>query len=79
MVSCWCRNIGTPVSQSAEGELALSVRNSPSEKRAPYVVQTQIKLSFHTDRCDVIAFLCLMPAMSGENQVVDSREIEKNY
>lgn len=76
----WCRNIGTPVSQSAEGELALSVRNESYGKkdartRGP---NTNRKLSFHTDRCDVIAFLCLMPAMiGGENQVVDSREIAK--
>ena len=34
--------------------------------------------AFHTDLCDVIAFLCLMPAMTGgENQVVDSHEVER--
>ena len=40
--------------------------------------QILTKLSFHTDRCDVIAFLCLMPAKNGgENQVIDSQVIEK--
>src|SRR5690606_4299051 len=30
------------------------------------------RLSFHTDRCDVIAFLCLQPAMEGGETVVVS-------
>ena len=76
----WCKQIGTPVSQSADGDLVLSVRNksfgkNDSRTRGP---NTNKKLSFHTDRCDVIAFLCLMPAKNGgENQVIESQVIEK--
>lgn len=67
--------VGVPVSQSAAGDLIFSVRDeghgpdSP-ETRGP---NTRKKLSFHTDRCDVIAFLCLNQArQGGENQLVSS-------
>jgi hypothetical protein len=72
--------IGTPVSQSTDGELILSIRNESyeakdSRTRGP---NTNQKLGFHTDRCDVIGFLCLQPAKTGgENHVVSSFEIEK--
>ena len=47
--------------------------NDPGRTRGP---NTNRKLGFHTDRCDVISFLCLMPAKSGgENQIVKSQEI----
>ena len=74
------QKIGTPLSQSATGELILSVRNESfgqddQRTRGP---NTNRKLGFHTDRCDAIAFLCLQPAKSGgENQVVKSEEVEK--
>jgi len=67
--------VGTPVSQSAAGDLMLSVRNEAfgkddSRTRGP---NTNRRLSFHTDRCDVIAFLCLKQAMEGgENELVSS-------
>jgi hypothetical protein len=67
--------LGTPVSQNAAGDLMLSVRNEAfgkddSRTRGP---NTNRKLSFHTDRCDVIAFLCLRQAMKGgENELVSS-------
>lgn len=67
--------VGTPVSQSAAGDLMLSVRNEAfgkddSRTRGP---NTKRKLSFHTDRCDVIAFLCLRQARKGgENELVSS-------
>jgi hypothetical protein len=53
------RYIGTPVSQSAQGERIFSVRDAgfsaeDSRARGP---NTRKQLSFHTDRCDVIAFL----------------------
>jgi hypothetical protein len=76
----FAKKIGTPVSQSASGELILSIRNESydqddSRTRGP---NTNRKLGFHTDRCDVIGFLCLQPAKSGgENQVVSSPEVEK--
>jgi hypothetical protein len=72
--------IGTPVSQSALGELILNIRNESYghddyRARGP---NTNRKLGFHTDRCDVIGFLCLQPAKSGgENQVVSSPRISK--
>jgi hypothetical protein len=67
--------LGTPVSQNATGDLMLNVRNEAFGKddtrtRGP---NTNRKLSFHTDRCDVIAFLCLRQAMEGgENELVSS-------
>ena len=76
----FAKKIGTPVSQSASGELILSIRNESYDQddsriRGP---NTNRKLGFHTDRCDVIGFLCLQPAKSGgENQVVSSPEVEK--
>lgn len=71
----FCAQIGTPISQDATGRTLFSVRDEgfadgDSRVRGP---NTRKKLSFHTDRCDVIAFLCLHPALSGgENQVVSS-------
>ncbi|MDG2469983.1 MAG: TauD/TfdA family dioxygenase [Pirellulaceae bacterium] len=70
--------VGTPVSQSAAGEQVFSVRNegfaeNDSRSRGP---NTKKKLSFHTDRCDVISFLCVQQAKSGgDNQVVSSMSI----
>ncbi|MFK7818164.1 MAG: TauD/TfdA family dioxygenase [Planctomycetaceae bacterium] len=67
--------VGTAVSQSSTGDLVFSVRDAgfkedDTRARGP---NTKKKLSFHTDRCDVIAFLCLQQAKSGgENQVVSS-------
>jgi len=73
-----CSHLGTPLSQSAEGELVFSVRDagfadSDPRARGP---NTRKKLSFHTDRCDVIAFLCLhKAAQGGENQIVSSMSV----
>jgi len=71
-------HLGTPVSQSASGERILSVRdlgyaeNDP-RTRGPH---TRKRLSFHTDRCDVIGFLCLNQAWEGgENEVVSSMHL----
>jgi hypothetical protein len=69
------RYVGTPVSQSSSGERLLSVRNEgygveDPRSRGP---NTRKRLSFHTDRCDVIAFLCLKQAKAGgENDVISS-------
>jgi len=69
------RHLGTPTSQSAGGERIFSVRdagfadNDP-RSRGP---MTRKGLTFHSDRCDVIAFLCLQQAKEGgENEVVSS-------
>ncbi|MCA9213240.1 MAG: TauD/TfdA family dioxygenase [Planctomycetales bacterium] len=67
--------VGTPVSQSAAGERIFSVRNEGYAENDPRSrgPNTKKKLSYHTDRCDVIAFLCLKQAKSGgENHVVSS-------
>ena len=73
--------IGTPVSQSSAGELIFSVKDSgyaddDPRSRGP---NTRKKLSFHSDRCDVIGFLCLQQAIKGgENQIASSLAIH-NY
>ena len=69
------RHIGTPVSQSASGERIFSVRDAgfaADDKRARGP-NSRKKLGFHTDRSDVIGFLCYRQAQSGgENQLVSS-------
>ncbi len=68
-------HVGTPISQSAKGERIFNVRDEgyvvgQAQARGP---NTKKRLSFHTDRCDVIAFLCVKQARSGgENQLVSS-------
>lgn len=71
-------HIGTPVSQSAAGETIFSVRDAGFQVGHPQArgPNTKKRLSFHTDRCDVIGFLCLQPAKSGGgNQVVSSMTV----
>lgn len=71
-------HIGTPVSQSAAGETIFSVRDAGFQVGHPLArgPNTKKRLSFHTDRCDVIGFLCLQPAKSGGgNQVVSSMTV----
>ncbi len=72
-------HIGVAVSQSAKGERIFSVRDEgyrvgrDRQARGP---NTNKGLSFHTDRCDVIAFLCLRQARSGgENFLASSMAI----
>lgn len=68
-------HVGTPISQSATGEKIFSVRNEGFGEKDPKTrgPNTRKKLSYHTDRCDVIGFLCIQPAFQGgENQVVSS-------
>ncbi len=68
--------LGTPVSQTADGDLRIDVQDhgyAPGDPRfrGPH---SNRRLSFHTDRCDVIAFLCVRPAREGgENHVISSR------
>jgi hypothetical protein len=70
-----CHHIGIPISQSALGEKIFSVRNEgyqdgDNRQRGP---NTNRKLSFHSDRSDVIGFLCWKQAKAGgENQMVHS-------
>lgn len=68
-------HLGTPVSQSATGERIFSVRdagfgNTDPRARGP---NTSKRLSFHTDRADVVGFLCLEQAREGgENEIASS-------
>lgn len=73
-------HLGTPVSQSAAGERILSIRdagfsNEDPRSRGP---NTSKRLSFHTDRADVVGFLCLRQARhGGENEVASSMAVYK--
>lgn len=74
----WCRRVGTSVSQSIDGDEVFDVadaglsENDP-KNRGP---NTRKPLSYHTDRCDVIAFLCWKQAVAGgENEIVSSMHL----
>jgi hypothetical protein len=70
--------IGTALSQAADGSRIFSVRdagfaNADPRARGP---NTKKRLSFHTDRCDVIGFLCLQDAkQGGDNEIVSSEAV----
>lgn len=70
--------LGTPVSQSAEGRRLFHVRNAgyqPGDARFRGPMSNK-RLSFHTDRCDVIAFLAIQPALEGgETFLVSSQTL----
>ncbi len=74
----WCREWGNPVSQSVGGDEVFDVEDAgygenDSRNRGP---NTRKALSFHTDRCDVIGFLCWRQAVSGgENEIVSSMHL----
>lgn len=74
----WCSQLGTLLSQNEKGETAFDVANagfadSDPRMRGP---NTNKKLSFHTDRCDVIVFLCWRKAKAGgENELVSSMHL----
>ncbi|MEM7315003.1 MAG: TauD/TfdA family dioxygenase [Planctomycetota bacterium] len=67
--------VGTVLPQSADGTKVFSVRNAGFADDDPRArgPNTKKKLSFHTDRCDVIGFLCVRQAKEGgDNQLVSS-------
>jgi len=70
--------LGTPVSQSAEGRRLFHVRDAgyqPGDPRFRGPMSNK-RLSFHTDRCDVIAFLAIQPAIEGgETLLVSSQTL----
>ena len=71
-------HVGTPISQSATGERIFNIRDAGFKKDDPRArgPNTNKKLSFHTDRCDVIGFMCLKQAKSGgENFLVSSTAV----
>lgn len=68
-----CSSLGTPLSQTAEGATLLHVRDQGYAPDDPRVrgPHTNRALRFHSDRCDVIAFLCVHPAAEGgENDLI---------
>ena len=67
LFSALASHIGTPISQSASGEKVFSVRDAGYADDDPRArgPNTAKKLSFHTDRCDVIAFCCMKQARRG--------------
>ena len=71
-------HLGTPVSQSATGTRIFSVRDAGFGQDDPRArgPNTRKRLSFHTDRSDVVGFLCLRPArQGGENEIVSSMAV----
>jgi len=74
----WCSQLGTLLSQNEKGETAFDVANAGFADRDPRMrgPNTNKKLSFHTDRCDVIVFLCWRKAKAGgENELVSSMHL----
>ncbi len=68
-------HVGTPVSQSPAGERVFHVRDEGYAETDPKArgPSSRKRLSFHTDRCDVISFLCVRQAETGgENFLVSS-------
>ncbi len=62
-----CQHLGTPVSQSARAEKIFHVENrgyAPSDPRDRGPSSSRA-LRFHSDRCDVLGFLCVRPARTG--------------
>ena len=68
-------HIGTAVSQSPAGERLFRVQDEGYTQEHPKArgPSSRKRLSYHTDRCDVISFLCVRQAASGgENYLVSS-------
>ena len=66
--------LGVPLCQSADGERLFHVRDrgyTPYDPRFRGPASRE-RLSFHTDRCDVIAFACLHQANQGGNTYIVS-------
>jgi alpha-ketoglutarate-dependent taurine dioxygenase len=74
----WCGTIGTLVSQNEKGDTVFDVSDAAFGQNDPRTrgPNTNRKLSFHTDRCDVIGFLCWKQARTGgENELVSSMHL----
>jgi len=71
-------HLGTPVSQSPRGERIFSVRDAGLKEGDPRArgPNTRKRLTFHTDRADVVGFLCLQQARSGgDNDIASSMAV----
>ena len=69
------KRIGTPVAQTTDGDEIFHVRDEGFKSDDPRArgPNSKNRLTFHSDRCDVICFLCMQEAMQGgENQIVSS-------
>ncbi len=76
--SNWSGTLGSPLSQNEKGETVFDVTDAGLGSNDPRTrgPNTNRKLSFHTDRCDVIAFLCWKQARTGgENELVSSMQL----
>lgn len=74
----WCSELGTLLSQNESGDTLFDVSDAGFGKEDPRTrgPNTNKKLSFHTDRCDAIGFLCWKQAQSGgENELVSSMQL----
>lgn len=74
----WCSRLGTLLSQNETGDTVFDVSDAGFGKNDPRTrgPNTNKKLSFHTDRCDVIAFLCWRSAKrGGENELISSMQL----
>jgi len=74
----WCAGLGHPLAQNEKGETLFEVSDAGFGPNDPRMrgPNTNRKLSFHTDRCDVIAFLCWRQArVGGENEIVSSLQL----
>jgi len=71
----WCGELGTLLPQDESGTGVFDVTDAGFGRDDPRTrgPNTNRKLSFHTDRCDVIGFLCWRQArLGGENEVISS-------
>ncbi|WP_149536050.1 TauD/TfdA family dioxygenase [Siccirubricoccus phaeus] len=68
------RHLGTPVSQSKFGELLGEVTDTGDRLGDPGArgYRTGGRLRFHTDRCDVVALLCVRQSVSGGDSLIVS-------
>ncbi len=69
------RHFGHPVSQNGKGHLLGHVRDLGFNSSDPNVrvYQTTERQYYHADSCDIVALLCLRPAMrGGESRIVSS-------
>lgn len=75
LYECSMARLGVPVSQAIDGRTTFHVRDEGYAATDPRArgPSSKNRLTFHSDRCDVISFLCLRAALrGGENQIVSS-------
>ncbi len=70
-VSAW---LGQPVSQNGHGHLVGHVKDLGNDPLDPAtrIYTTAYRQPFHTDSCDIVALLCLQPALSGGQSAIAS-------